>query len=212
MIQGSLNIFFAFILGRMEIHLISLPLVLHCIVQFYDPSLIVHFRYSDKLKSTGITPQEMGCLGVKVDKQAMLLKEYHISCPGSSTSFPLVSFSSVTHCEFICNTLSSINLSVLLLFQSCTLIQPPMPRLGPLSLYWINWPIFTCLNFCFLIFFNFVLVLSYFSLRKWRPCIPYVPQIESVPANADIPFLIIIKIFALNYHDWRQVPSLSLVF
>lgn len=64
------------------------------------------------------SPQEMRSLGVQVDKQAMLLTEYHISCPGSSTSLPLVSFSSVTHCEFICNTLSSINLSVLCLFQT----------------------------------------------------------------------------------------------
>lgn len=139
----------------------------------------------------------------------MLLKEYDISCPGSSPSLPLVFFSSVTHCEFICNTLSSINLSVLLLFQSCTLIQPPIPRLGPLGLYWINCPILTCLNFFFLICFSFVLVLSYFSLRNWRPYIPYIPIIETAPANVDISFFTIIKIFVLNHSDWRQVPTFS---
>lgn len=92
---------------------------------------ILDILISGKIQAS--SPQEMRSLGVQVDKQAMLLKEYHISCPGSSTSLPLVSFSSVTHCEFICNTLSSINLSVLLLFQSCTLIQSPIPRLGLLA-------------------------------------------------------------------------------
>lgn len=38
-------------------------------------------------------------------------------------------FPSMTHCEFICNTLSSINLSVLALFHSCAWIQSPIPRL-----------------------------------------------------------------------------------
>ena len=79
-------------------------------------------------------------------------------------------FPSVTHCEFICNTLSSINLSVLPLFHSCAWIQSPIPRLRLFVCTEISCPIFTCLNFCFLIFFTFDLALS--IIRKWGPNIP----------------------------------------